>query len=133
MSKGISKLMGSRRFQKLPEGYKMAEELEVEAGDVLDTNVGPIVVIDTDEDTETLVVANTEDDTLIISAEEFASIDPVEIELSPEEVFDLVADETEDSEEEEEEEEEGRRRRKKKRNKSLCKNREVKGAIKLAP
>ena len=96
MSKGLSKLIAKRRFQKIPEGYILEDELEVSPGDVLDTNVGPVVVVDTDEETGNLVIANTEDDTLIISAEEFAAVEPVQIELTPEEVYALVDEESED-------------------------------------
>ena len=69
-----------------------SEELEVEKGTILDTDIGPVVVTAADEEKGICVIANTEDETLVVSAEELAELSPVVLEMSKEEIADLLAE-----------------------------------------
>lgn len=82
---------GERLF-KNARSAKFESEFDVVPGDVLDTDIGPVVVAEVDEDSEKLVLVNTDDQTLEVSVEELVEINPDLIEMTPDEVYELTAE-----------------------------------------
>ena len=79
------------------------ETIEVSTGDVLDTDIGPVVVTAVDEDGDRLVLANSEDGTVVVDSQGLADMNPEKIDLTAEEVYAVVDGDDEDNDDDSEE------------------------------